>query len=333
MIRSRAAVVTESMDGERFDVAAAQLMPELSRKKIKAIIDAGGAYVNKRRIRFAKHGVHHGDRLEVFWDEPPAHAVEGAGQVEGPRMKFISAAPRVSLSQSDIIFEGRDFLVVNKPAGIASQATLTSSTDTLSHFVHKLDPRRYPLTHLLMVHRLDKDTSGLMLLARNKDAQKHFEDLFKERKVEKVYEALCFHVPPQPEGVLTHGLVKDAGRDNTYHPVRPGAKGAHVKSAETHYRTVEAFPAADAAYVECVPKTGRTHQIRVHMLALGCPLLGDKTYARNVIGHPFAQSALRHMLHARRIRFAGPDGAPYDFEAPLPADFRECLRLLQVAKV
>lgn len=330
MIQKKQAVVPPDQDGQRFDLVAAVLFSELSRKKIKSIIDAGGAYLNKKRILIAKYVVKSGDRLEIFWEEKAAPV--GAENENAPRQKFVKAFAAKNLSSDDILFENENFLVINKPAGIASQATLISSTDTIVHAVQALNPEKYPLAHLFMVHRLDKDTSGLLLLARNVKWQKYLEELFRGREVEKTYEALCLHIPKVPKGDIAFPIAKNSSRENTYYAVlRPGAKGGQVKPALTHYRVERAFEKADCAHVVCYPKTGRTHQIRVHLQALGCPIMGDKTYAQNVVGHGQGQSALRQMLHARKICFKGPDGTLFEFEAPLPSDFLECLQGLDIA--
>ena len=330
MIQKKLAVVPNELDGQRYDVAAATLFPELSRKQIKAIIDAGGAYLNKKRIQIAKYAIARGDRLEVFWDEKPQPPDTSA--TNAPRQKFVKHFSAKALVAEDILFENENFLAINKPAGLASQATLTSSTETVAYAVQALNPAKYPVAQLFMVHRLDKDTSGVLLLARNIKWQKILEDLFRGREVEKTYEALCLHIPKIAKGDVSFPIAKNASRDNTYYAVlRPGAKGAQAKPALTHYRVERAFQKSDCAYVICYPKTGRTHQIRVHLQALGCPIIGDKTYSQNVVGHSQAQAALRQMLHARKISFKAPDGTAFEFQAPLPSDFVECLERLEIA--
>jgi 23S rRNA pseudouridine1911/1915/1917 synthase len=106
------------------------------------------------------------------------------------------------------------------------------------------------------------------------------------------------------------------------------SSGKDSKSALTAYLVLKTFQLLRASYIECRPETGRTHQIRVHLQALGVPLLGDKTYSNNVIGHPCGQWAARHMLHAFGISWTDADGQTFAFEAPLPDDFRVCLNRL-----
>lgn len=321
MITSVKSKARAEHDGERFDVVATALFPELSRKKIKTVIDAGGAYVNKRRVQVAKFAVREGDLLELFW--------EGAASPSPGKPK--PAAPGTALTEAHLVLVEKDFLVVNKPAGLPSQATLVSSTDTVLHALAVLRPQEFPLTKLFLVHRLDKETSGLLVVARTPEARTHFENAFRDRTVSKTYEALCYFAPKTPAGEVALPLVKDTSRANTYFALTStttSRKRPDAKSALTRYETVRTFPRAQASHVRCFPETGRTHQIRVHMQALGCPLLGDKTYAQNVVGHAFAQTALRHMLHAARLAFVGPRGDAYTLDAPYPPDFAACLEAL-----
>jgi 23S rRNA pseudouridine1911/1915/1917 synthase len=318
MLSQIKAQVPPSLNGERFDVAAAALCQSLSRKKIKMIIDRGGAYLNKKRVLIAKRIVSSGDVIELFWDENrPLSANE------------------VQKIPVDIVFENEDFVVINKPAGLPSQATLTSSEDTVIHALAVQYPERFSGIQLQLVHRLDKETSGVMLLAKNKTAQQSLEKLFAERLVKKVYHALSFGIPSQQEGRLDWPLRKDPSRPNTYVAVlnnRGGrsaqSSGKDIKSALTAFLVLKTFQNLRVSYIECRPETGRTHQIRVHLQALGVPLLGDKTYSNNVIGHPCGQWAARHMLHAKSISWTDKDGRTFAFEAPLPDDFRACLNRL-----
>lgn len=318
MLSQIKAQVPPSLNGERFDVAAAALCQELSRKKIKMIIDRGGAYLNKKRVLIAKRIVSSGDVIELFWDE-----------------KRPLTSNEVQRIPVEIISDNEDFVVINKPAGLPSQATLTSSEDTVLHALHLQYPEKYSTESLYLVHRLDKETSGVMLIAKSKLAQQKLEKLFAERKVKKVYHALSFGIPARKEGLLEWPIRKDPSRPNTYMAVlgsratRPAQSfGKDVKSAVTSYLVLRTFHAVQVSYIECRPETGRTHQIRVHLQALGVPLLGDKTYSNNVIGHPCAQWALRHMLHAQSISWSEADGRTFAFEAPLSDDFRACLNRL-----
>lgn len=317
MVSQIKAQVPAALNGMRFDVVAAQVFEGFSRKKIKLIIDRGGAYLNKKRVLVAKKIVSSGDILELFWDE--------ARPLNSRSTKHL---PVILIDNRD------DFVVVSKPAGLPSQATLTSSDETVIHALKQQYSELFAEIDLQLVHRLDKDTSGVMLLAKSKAAQARLEKLFQERKMSKTYYALCYGTPKSTQGVLDWAIRKDTSRPNTYVAVMSGAArrgrpGMGEKSALTRFLVVNTFHRGRASLLECKPETGRTHQIRVHLQALGVPLLGDKTYAANVVGHPLAQLATRHMLHAARISWSGADGEEFAFEAPFPDDFADCLNHLK----
>ena len=190
---------------------------------------------------------------------------------------------------------------------------------------------------MFMVHRLDKDTSGIMVIARNKIVQKKFEDLFREKKIAKTYDALCFNIPQKPAGLISFPIAKDNSKPNSYFAIMSSPRGSttgsrnkDAKEAQTEYKLIQNFK-NEASHIQCHPKTGRTHQIRVHLGAIGCPILGDKTYSQNIYGHRFAQVALRQMLHASSIEFEF-DNKKFQFSVPFPEDFTEALKKLEEVK-
>ncbi|MFZ9520404.1 MAG: RluA family pseudouridine synthase [Silvanigrellaceae bacterium] len=319
MLNQIKAQVPPTLNGARFDIAAATMFNTLSRKKIKTIIDRGGAFLNKKRIALAGKLVSSGDVIELFWDE--ARPLGGSD---------VSSLP------VGIIAEFEDYVVVNKPAGLPSQATLSSTNDTVIHALKVQYPDKYSSMELQLVHRLDKETSGVMILAKNKKAQQNLEKLFQERKIQKTYHAISFGIPAQKGGQLDWPIRRDNSRTNAYVAVisQSKSRGASshskdIKSARTRYEVLKTFSRLNASFIECKPETGRTHQIRVHLQALGVPLFGDKTYSNNVIGHPCNQWATRHMLHASSISWIEIDGRTVAFEAPFPDDFRACLNRLE----
>lgn len=307
---------------ERLDVALVQLFPDVSRKKIKRIIDDGGAYVNKKRAQFAKQIVNVGAFVEIFWNEKMSEN----NSDEKPANSGLSRSSGLS---EKVIFECEDFFILDKTAGMAAQATLESTKDSVLFYLTQADSKRFPEGKIFLVHRLDKDTSGLMIIARNKLAQKYLESLFLERKVQKEYEALCFSKPKFAKGSISFPIVKSRSAPNTFEPVFSSSRQPQgSRTAVTDYSVVKEFSNSDASHLRLFPKTGRTHQIRVHLMALGCPILGDKTYSRGIVGHELYSIALRQMLHAAKLSFVGRDGTKYFFEVPPPQDFKDCLTSL-----
>jgi RluA family pseudouridine synthase len=325
MLKSKSAKIAEQYNGERFDITAAALFENLSRKKIKAIIDSGGAYVNKKRIIVAKTLLKTGDKIEIFWEEKQ-EIIENAAMSTRYHLRNTIGT---FLEKETLIFENNDFFIINKPAGIASQATLSSSKDTILYALSNYDPIKFDIRNMFLVHRLDKDTSGLMIVSRKKEIQNKFENLFRDKKIKKSYDALCFYAPKKLEGEILYPIAKDNSRKNCYFAVtNPNSKIRDAKSAETNYLVKKIYKNGEASLITCIPKTGRTHQIRVHLSAIGCPLLGDKTYSQNIYGHRYSQIALRHMLHASNLNFE-MNGEKFDFIAPLPEDFQRIIKTLE----
>lgn len=318
--------VSAAEHGWRMDQALTCLLSELSRKQIKAIIDAGGAFKNKKRIMRAGEVVRSGDLLELFWQDSPR-----ASQVE-------------ALTAGDIVFQNDQFVVIHKPAGMPSQATLQGTAGTVLEAVSRglgIDP-------VFLVHRLDKETSGLLILAKDPAARAAFEDMFRNRVVKKIYLALVAGRPQKDKGRIEAPIVRDSLGHNRYriasHHQRTkphvNAKGQsksksetqRAQSAATEYRVLETSLASGSpvSLVAFLPETGRTHQIRVHAAqVLGCPLLGDKTYGAQVLGHSMQRGgpALRHMLHAWKLKFPDPrSGLWHSIVASPPLDFLDCAK-------
>jgi 23S rRNA pseudouridine1911/1915/1917 synthase len=171
-----------------------------------------------------------------------------------------------------------------------------------------------------VVHRLDKDTSGLILMAKNDRTHRWLQDQFRQRKVEKTYLTLVDGAPPTPTGRIEAPIGRDA-RERRKMAVVTLQKG---RQAVSEYSTLESFP--NHTLLEMYPITGRTHQIRLHLAFLGCPVAGDTVYGRR---HS-SIAVDRHFLHARRLRLRlRGDKGPRTFEAPLPAELTSVLEMLR----
>jgi 23S rRNA pseudouridine1911/1915/1917 synthase len=282
-------------EGERLDRFVAA-RGGVSRGLARRVIDEGGVFLDGRRCKVASKQVRAGYEVTVNLEE-------------GGRIPEGAAA----LDRSRLLFADEHLVAVDKPAGVPAQPTLTTDRGTLPSLASALLG-----SEVLLVHRLDRETSGVTVLARSKEAAAALAEAFRTGTPEKTYLALCAQAPSPPEGRLEAALGKD--------PSRPGLRRVSTggDAAAPRYRTLAA---AQAARVEARPETGRTHQIRVHLAHLGAPLLGDARY-----GGPRMVGALgvpRVMLHARRLELAHPvTGARLVFEAPVPEDFAEVARTL-----
>jgi len=305
--------VPDELAGLRLDRCLVELHGEWSRARIRRLIDGGHVLVNGGAAK-PSTAVATGDRIEV--DEPPLEPLD-------------LAAEDIPL---EIVYEDAELLVLDKPPGLVIHPAAGRKSGTL---VNALLQHCDDLSGIGgaerpgIVHRLDKDTSGLMVVAKTERAHLQLSIAFRRREVEKRYLAVCFGVPKDAEGVI-EGAV---GR----HPTERKRMAVVVsgRQARTLYRVREKL--AGAALVECRPVTGRTHQIRVHMAHIGHAVVGDPLYAgrqwRN-LAEPRHQRACRDFprqaLHAWRLAFDHPvTGERIGFEAEPPADIQDLLTVLR----
>lgn len=301
-------VVGAEHAGERLDrfLTARGLLG--TRSQITRLISDGRVRVNDRPAK-AGHVLRAGERVRA---EPPR-----------PRPVRAAAEP-IAL---DVLYEDAWLLAINKPAGLVVHPAPGHWSGTLvSALLHRwsaspagLDPER-----LGIVHRLDKDTSGVLLIARTADALAELAGQFKSREVAKQYLALVWGVPRRARGVIREPI----GRHPVHRQrmaVRPSGR-----AAVTRYEVLEAFDRV--ALLRAFPETGRTHQIRVHLAAIGHPIVADPLYARPRRDAPIAIT--RQALHAESIRFRHPaSGQPLDLRAPLAADFAAALGDMRAARL
>ena len=231
-------------------------------------------------------------------------------------------AQRRVRTRLSVLAEDPDFLIVEKPAGLLTVPTAQRETETLlarvlDYLHHRY--RRRPFAGV--VHRIDRDTSGAVVFARNRDTLRALQDLFREHAIDREYVALVEGRLPE-SGRLDADLVRDAGLGRRG-VARRGETGVR---AVTRYRVLERWPGA--ALVSVTLETGRTHQIRVHFSAAGHPVLGDPVYRRGAAAPPI--EVPRQMLHARRLGFRHPrTGQPVSVESPLPEDFQHAIAALR----
>ena len=295
--------------GARLDVVLARHL-DRSRSACAALIKQGLVRVGGRVARAAR-AVAAGERVDA--DVPPPTRP--------------SAAPE-SIPIS-IVYEDRDLCVVDKPAGMATHPAPGSTRGTLVNaLLAKLGslPSINGVLRPGIVHRLDKQTSGLLVVAKSERAMRGLSAAIAARQVKRGYDAIVWGVPSGRAGTIDAPIGRDAAV-RTRFAVRP--KG---KPAITHYRVGERFISGDvkAALLDVRLETGRTHQIRVHCAAIGHPIVGDATYAA---GRP-RLGVSRQMLHAARLSFDHPvTGKPLAFESAWPDDFRGLVERLRKGDV
>jgi RluA family pseudouridine synthase len=293
--------VSYRLNGMRIDHAIAEGVPGLSRRRAKAIIDMGGAYLNKKRIRVASRTVGKGDQIEIEYN---------------PSLFEAKKKEQLSLKPEDILYEDEGVIVINKPAQLPSQATRDQA---ILHVIPVLEKYRAAQglapVDLQLVHRLDKDTTGCLVIAKGKAMMTFLTDQFRENTLEAKgdFEERCFLSAIQPN----NGRVK---------VMKSGGKISH-----TCFQVLKNYPALGISLINCTPVTGRSHQIRVHLEKNGLPIIGDKVYGegmRKALSDELLQAASHQLLHAASLRFqVAPDGPWQTVSAPYPASFAQFLAL------
>ncbi len=285
--------------GDRLDRALAAFAPEFSRSYLQQLIEAGAVSVHGAPITKSSHKIKAGD--------------EGVIELRPtPQSQAFKPEPMAL----DIVFEDEHLLVVNKPAGLVVHPAPGNWSGTLLNGLLARDPGAMVLPRAGIVHRLDKDTSGLMVVARTRATMDALVQLIAARDVSRQYVALA------------HRSWGDAGGRHVDAPIgrdpRNRLRMAVVEGGKTAGTTIELMQdASDGCWVRATLQTGRTHQIRVHMAHIGHPLVADELYG----GTPAAGMA-RQALHAYRLAFGHPStGQALEFHAALPADLRNALNL------
>ncbi len=215
-----------------------------------------------------------------------------------------------------VIYEDEHLFAVDKPYGIAMHKV--SPTDPQITLVDMLVAER---PYLVGVHRLDKETSGVVVVAKDQATFMYLKEQFQGRKVQKEYLALVYGHPKEPKGTIDAPLGKIGTKQTTQ--IR-GRTQLVVRDAVTDYEVEQSFK--DYALIRAMPKTGRTHQIRVHLKHIGCPLVGDKLYAAK---KPLPPGLDRLFLHAWKLRLTGPAGRPLALEVGLPPSLQKVLDTLE----
>ncbi len=311
--RTERFVIEHSLPSERLDTFLRARFPAVSRGAIQRLIEEGHIRVNGHQVK-PTHAPHAGEEVRVHW----------------PEAKPAQAQPEeIPL---EILFEDKSLLVLNKPAGLVVHPAAGHEEHTLVNaLLHHCAGELSGIGGVArpgIVHRLDKETSGCLVVAKNDETHVALSAQFAGRTVEKIYHALlCGELPRD------HGEIHAAIARHPTHRKRMAASDDTGRAAWTSYRVKERLRGATLA--EAVIHTGRTHQIRVHFQHVGHPLVGDATYGpkqNKRFGEVTGCVAPRVMLHAFQLAFVHPrTGKKAAFQAPLPPDFEELLKQLRGA--
>jgi len=302
-------IIPERMTGQRLDIALSEMLPDYSRSKITAWIKSGEALINHKPFK-------------------PKDKVNGSEMVEltiNQKQNNDWVGEDIPLN---VVFEDEDMIVLNKAVGLVTHPGAGNWSGTLANALLHYEPKLATLDRAGIVHRLDKNTSGLMVVARNEKSQKNLVEQLQTHSVSREYSAIVY-------GHMVSGgtIDKPIGRD-TKDRVKQTVS-SNGKEAVTHYRVIDRYQ--NHTHVKVILETGRTHQIRVHLSHIGYPLIGDSMYGSKVRFPRKADAILkkalvnfkRQALHSRKLTLAHPiSGKLVSWKAPLPEDMLVLLDVL-----
>lgn len=259
----------------------------LSKKKVKQLLDKRMVFVNKKRVWIASYQLNKGDVIEVVREETKPS-------------NFHARHAGIKFQKGCILFRNDHYLIVSKPPDILTNGP-ESLESNLRMYFHD--------DHIQAVHRLDRDTSGAVIFAMNRDAFEHMKTLFKKKLIKKFYRA-----------IVRGSISKQTFTIDT--SIREQRAVTHVKLLKR---------GRNASYLEIQIETGRTHQIRIHLASIGYPIIGEREYDRRPVENQLLRQVKRHMLHAYQISFIHPyTHEEVSVTADIPEDFRQCLKLFDL---
>ncbi len=327
--RLRQLIIPDEANGQRLDLFLAQQLGEVSRSRVQLLLEQGSVLIEGKQAK-ASRKVRAGENISILGDPqpPPLRAVPEAIPLE-------------------IIYEDADLAVVNKPAGMMVHAGSGATEDArnrgtlvnaLLHHLRELSSSSGPLRPGI-VHRLDKQTSGLIVVAKNDVAHARLASMFSRRQVRKLYLTLVQGDLAQDQGTVNASISRDAVRRTRMTTRREGGR-----TAISHWRVLRRIhgPYGSFTLASVRIETGRTHQIRVHMASLGHPVVGDTLYGASSVVVPLAEAARqmgasgsprlvleRNFLHAAELEFAHPiSGEPISLVSNLPQDLKDFMAKL-----
>lgn len=307
-------VVTAGESAKRIDIFLANRDPTFSRSALQRLIEEGCIQINGRTVRPSQK-IRPGDRIRL----------------EVPRPEPLDLAPEAI--PFEILHEDADLLVLNKPAGLVVHPAPGNWSGTLVNaLLHHFANSGVTPSHIGgkerpgLVHRLDKETSGVMVIAKTDQAHRALAAQFKLHTINRVYEALVWGVPKKGHGLIDLAIGRDTKERKKFSP-----RTTKPKPSATDYQVEQRYGKV-AARVRLSPRTGRTHQLRVHLTSIEHPILGDKTYGGTKVMAVEGVAIPRVMLHARILGFAHPTGGKVHlFDVPCPPDMQQVQDLLGAA--
>lgn len=299
-------IISKNLSNSRLDKFLAIKFPQFSRAYIQKLITEGKIKVNNKIVK-SHYQLKEKDSVKVNI-VPPAK---------------ISLEPDSSI-KLDVIYEDDDIIIINKPAGLVVHPSATHKLKTLVNVLLAYFPEIKNVGEDKLrpgiVHRLDKDTSGLIVVAKNNESFQYLKNLFKNRGVEKKYLALIKGNLSDISGQINLKISRSKSS-----PTKQTARKSKGRGALTCYKVIKRFRGYDL--VEVLPKTGRMHQIRVHFSAIGHPVAGDKKYGRK----NQLEGLYRHFLHSHYLKFQLPTGQTNEFQVALPKELKKVLKTLTEA--
>ena len=296
-------IVEEDMKGTRLDVVLSLVIEEASRSHLQKLIDIGRVEINGEPVTLKKYKVKTGDAVKVTVPEPV----------------HLNVTPEdIPL---DVVYEDSDVLVVNKPKGMVVHPAAGNYTGTLVNAILYHCKTLSSINGVIrpgIVHRIDKDTSGLLMVAKNDTAHRSLAEQLSNHSITRAYRAVVYHNFQEDTGTVNAPIGRDPKNR-----LKMAVTQLNSKEAVTHYKVLKRY--GSFTYIECRLETGRTHQIRVHMAHINHPLLGDAVYGpkKKVMG------VETQMLHAKMLGFHHPRTGEYmEFDSPLPEEFTAILRKL-----
>ena len=303
-------IIPDRMSGSRLDSALSEMLPDYSRSKITAWIKSGDALINNKN----------------FKPKDKSNGTEAVFLTLNQKQNNDWIAEKIPLN---IVYEDEDIIVINKQFGLVTHPGAGNWTGTLANALLYYDPALSKLDRAGIVHRLDKNTSGLMVIARNEKSQKYLVEQLQNHSVDREYSAIVYG------HMIAGGTVDEPiGRDPKDRVKQ--AVSTSGKDATTHYRAIDRFKSH--THVKAILETGRTHQIRVHLSYVGHPLIGDPMYGGRVRFPKKASEELkeallnfkRQALHSKKLTLNHPiSGESMSWKAPLPDDMTALLEVLK----